>query len=79
MATHERRDIDERDVDLLLAALTDREIAGTFGWSEDVLPPAADVGRFPLTAPDSDVDDASTDRATGLEQLGAHCGQERAA
>ena len=35
MATHERRDIDERDVDLLLAALTDRQIAGTFGWSEE--------------------------------------------
>ena len=35
MATHERRDIDERDIDLLLAALTDRQIAGTFGWSEE--------------------------------------------
>ena len=34
LATHKRREIDERDIDLLLAALTDGQIAETFGWSE---------------------------------------------
>lgn len=29
-----RRDIDERDIDQLLAALTDRQIAGVFGMTE---------------------------------------------
>ncbi len=30
----ERREIDERDIDRLLAALTDLQIAELFGWAE---------------------------------------------
>ena len=34
LASKQRREIDERDIDLLLAALTDRQISDTFGWGE---------------------------------------------
>ena len=30
----ERREIDERDIDRLLVALTDQQIARLFGWTE---------------------------------------------
>ncbi len=33
----ERRDIDPHDIDRLLAALTDRQIANVFGWHEQVV------------------------------------------
>jgi hypothetical protein len=39
----ERREIDERDIDKLLSALTDRQIANVFGWSE------IEVSRLRLT------------------------------